>query len=350
MVRPMARITLDRPDLATLEARWRDLEARSDLSFFQSWSWVGRRLAERFPDPLLLAAEAHGRTLALALFNRAPDGRLWLHESGDPTWDTVFIEHNGPLIARDAPADLAARLEAALDGTVVWSGIDATQAARLLARPGTIRRKEEQPAPRLDFAPIRAAARGWEAELSANTRQQLRRSLRRYAEGGALAIHAAASAGEAIGFLADLARLHQATWEGRGQPGAFAEPRFLDFHRDLITHALPRGEVALLRVTAGDEIVGYLYNFLWRGWSLAYQSGFAYPDGDSHRKPGLTCHHLAISAHFDAGGAGYDFLAGDARYKTSLANDARTLHWLETGPAWRPAALRARLAGWIKGG
>ena len=93
-----------------------------------------------------------------------------------------------------------------------------------------------------------------------------------------------------------------------------------------------------------------LFRSLWRGWSLAYQSGFAYPDGDSHRKPGLTCHHLAISAHFDAGGAGYDFLAGDARYKTSLANDARTLHWLETGPAWRPSALRARLSAWLKGG
>ena len=121
------------------------------------------------------------------------------------------------------------------------------------------------------------------------------------------------------------------------------EEIFRRFHAELITRAMPRGEVELLRICAGGAVVGYLYNFLWRGWSLAYQSGFAYPDGDSHRKPGLTCHHLAINRHFARDGLGYDLLAGEGRYKSSLANTSSVLSWLETGPVWRWSALAARV-------
>jgi hypothetical protein len=78
---------------------------------------------------------------------------------------------------------------------------------------------------------------------------------------------------------------------------------------------------------------------------LAYQSGFAYPQGDAQRKPGLTCHHLAVEDHLAHGMETYDFLAGAGRYKTSLANAVRTLSWLELGSPWRPAALAARLRG-----
>jgi CelD/BcsL family acetyltransferase involved in cellulose biosynthesis len=199
-------------------------------------------------------------------------------------------------------------------------------------------------APCVDLAALRAAGADAFAPLSANTRHQLRRSLRRYAEAGELSLTRARDTAEAHGFLDALAALHQARWQARGQPGAFADPRFLRFHRALLARALPRGEAELVRVAAGPQMIGYLYNFLWRGEVLAYQSGFAYPP-DGQRKPGLTCHHLAIAAHLAAGAQVYDFLAGEDRYKTSLANAARRLHWLELGPRWRPRAIRARLKG-----
>ena len=56
----------------------------------------------------------------------------------------------------------------------------------------------DRPAPRLDFAPIRAAGQGWESALSANTRQQVRRSLRRYGEAGALATWCREERGKAL--------------------------------------------------------------------------------------------------------------------------------------------------------
>jgi CelD/BcsL family acetyltransferase involved in cellulose biosynthesis len=84
---------------AELGSAWRSLEAEAaDLSFFQSWTWVGCLAEERYPDPVLLRAERGGRVLGMALFNRRR-GRLCLAESGDAAIDAPFIEHNGPLLS-----------------------------------------------------------------------------------------------------------------------------------------------------------------------------------------------------------------------------------------------------------
>ena len=67
----MPDIRLIRPPAwSVLGERWRAPEAHADGPFFQSWSWVGCRVAARFSDPWLLAAEEGGRTVALGLFNR----------------------------------------------------------------------------------------------------------------------------------------------------------------------------------------------------------------------------------------------------------------------------------------
>jgi len=42
------------------------------------------------------------------------------------------------------------------------------------------------------------------------------------------------------------------------------------------------GEIDLLHIAAGPQTVGYLYNFRYRGQSLAYQSGF-----DASRPPAI---------------------------------------------------------------
>ena len=344
-VAAMPQITVSAPsDVESLGARWRALEGEADVSFFQSWTWVGCEAARRFADPVLIEARTGGRTVGLALCNRRAGwvgDRLWLGESGDAALDSPFVEHNGPVVAAAGIEEPMLRAALARRGRrLVLSGVGESRASLARAIRGTVDMSAERPAPYVDFAVLRAAGQDHMASLSANARQQLRRSLRRY---GPVEVRAADGLAEALTFLDGLAALHQATWNARGQPGAFAVPEFRRFHQALLARAIPRGEAELLHITAAGETVGYLYNFLWRGWVLAYQSGFAYPDGDAHRKPGITCHHLAIARHLAAGQAGYDFLAGAARYKTSLANRVRHLAWLELGPVWRPAALRGAL-------
>ena len=126
-------------------------------------------------------------------------------------------------------------------------------------------------------------------------------------------------------------RVSDATAATRGRPGAFAQAWFARFHHALIERGLPRGEIDLLRVTAGNRLVGALYNFRYRGRALAYQSGFDYAGAGRHQKPGLTCHHQAIRFAAGAGLDRYDFLAGEDRYKRSLADGATPLHWVTVG-------------------
>jgi hypothetical protein len=78
----------------------------------------------------------------------------------------------------------------------------------------------------------------------------------------------------------------------------------------------------------------------------AYQSGFAYRDGESHAKPGLTCHLAAIRYALDNGIDIYDFLAGDSRYKQSLGDQMQSQFWLRAGPYWSPRLLPHALLRW----
>ncbi len=325
-------------DFAALGRMWRALEPEvAGHGFFQSWSWVGCLAAERYPDPVLLRAEQEGRLLGLALFNRR-GGRLCLAESGDATLDAPFIEHNAPL----APPGIgAALLRAALDqGRLVLSGV----AEGSMAGAGGIAwRAQPREAPFADLTALRAAGQGPLGLCSANARQQIRRSDRSYAARGALSITCLAD--PLAGFAAMLP-LHQASWEARGKPGAFATDWMRRFHHALITEAAGRGEVELLRIAAGESDIGYLYNFRHQGRVHAYQSGFDQAGAGRHEKPGLTSHSLAIGRAMAAGDSIYDFLAGADRYKLSLSQGSQTLWWVElVRPwTWRGMARRARNA------
>ncbi len=333
------RITLaPAGDPDALGTAWRALEAAAGASFFQSWTWVGCRAAARFSRPLLLRAERDGDTVGLALLNRTRRG-LWLHETGDAAEDAAYIEHNGLLLAD--PALLAECLGVLLGaGAVRLSGVDGAHLAAARAA-GAVRLRRAQAAPHVDLAAL--AGRDYLAVLSANTRQQLRRSDRAY---GAIVIEEAGTPEEALAFLDALAVLHQARWTARGKPGAFANPAFRAFHRSLIARAWPRREAMLLRVSAGGRAIGYLYNFRHQGRVLAYQSGFDYAAAPPHAKPGLSCHHAAIRHARAEGARIYDFLAGEDRYKTSLATAATPLYWLDAARRWSAAGLVLRLSTW----
>lgn len=327
------------PGWAALAREWTALEARARVPVFQCWSWVGCLAEDRFPAPVLLRATVSGVPVGLALFNRR--GRtLYLTESGDAALDAPFIEHNAPLVAADAPSGTArALLRAAWDvpgiQAVVASGAPPFVADAL----GRMRaRQQDRVAPFVDLAAIRAGDGDYLATRSANTRQQIRRSLRRY---GDATLARAADAATALEWLDGLIALHEATWRRRGKPGAFASPFLRRFHAGLVARTLAAGQLDMLRFTAAGRVIGYLYNFRGGGTVYAYQSGLEHIPDDPQRKPGLTCHTLAIAAALREGDGVYDFLGGDDRYKQSLASGAATLCWTRHV---RPASLAGLIA------
>ncbi|MGD0105155.1 MAG: GNAT family N-acetyltransferase [Rhodopila sp.] len=332
-------------NFADLGARWRDLEQRAAGSFFQSWTWVGCLAAERFPDPILVEATEDGRTVALALFNRVRrrvgPAVLHLGESGQAELDCPYVEQNGPLteVGREQELTMFCLRAVAARYDVVLCGVSEPVLAAAQRGAALVRISRSQASPYVDLAHLRATGQDYLGGRSANTRQQIRRSDRLYERHGPIEIERADCVRSAHAMLDEMASLHQAAWGSRGQPGSFARPFFRRFHRELIATAAPRGEAAMLKISGNGAVIGVLYCFIHRGRMLAYQSGFAYRPAEPQAKPGLTCHHQAIRFALDQGLDTYDLLAGDDRYKRSLAELSHRQIWASAGPFWSPRLL-----------
>ena len=344
------------PDRALLEQRWRALERHGAASFFTSWTWVGCQFAARFPDPYLLEISAGGAICGLALLNcrRTPLGFRSYHlgASGRSESDAIFVEHNGPLLG-DAPAGAVTaamgHLLEMIDNGWIGSVVDCPGVGMELRRAaeasGRIFDVVERSAPYRDLAALRRAGGDLLAALSANSRYQLRRSRRSYERSGPLRVDPAESEAQAMDFFRALVQLHRARWRGRGRQGAFTD-RTIRFHEELVERGLARGEVELLRIGAGERLLGYLLNFVGSGVVHNYQSGFNYADAGAHEKPGLTSHHAAIDHYLRRPQLRrYDFLAGADRYKRSLSDESVPLSWFRLTartPSLAAALYRAR--------
>jgi CelD/BcsL family acetyltransferase involved in cellulose biosynthesis len=268
---------------------------------------------------------------------------LHLHETGDPDLDCLTIEHNGLLLDRQAGPQVEARcLDFLLSDPVAdelhLSGVGMKRLAAVERLDRRCRVRDQKPIYTIDLADLRQRGTGLEAALSANSRHQLKRSRRWYETKGPVGIAAATTVEDALAILDELKELHQRQWRARGHPGAFASCFFEEFHRDLVRARFAAAEIQLLRITAGKSTVGCLYNFVHAGRVYYYQSGFTYPDRPAI-KPGLICHALAAEWNIERGARTYDLLAGDSRFKRSIATDRSELLWLSV----QKSRLRFRL-------
>lgn len=172
--------------------------------------------------------------------------------------------------------------------------------------------------------------------MTRNSRQQIRRSIRYYEQRGSLSVDRAKTVDQALEWMDALEVLHTQSWRQRGKTGAFCDPSFKDFHRQLISASFAEGFPDILCARAGESILGYLYNLRWQGIAYSYQSGFRY-EKDALARPGLVTHVLAMQKYGGEGMATYRFLAGDARYKNSLATGKDELFWMV---AYHPSMSR----------
>lgn len=322
---------------AGLEQRWRALEDSAEgASFFLSWTWMDSWLealaAAGIALPRLLVVEEAGRDVALAVIGHGRAQRkpgsvpaLWLNESGDKEGDRPFIEYNGLLCRAGREAETA---RAFCDAAARWRGWSALYLSGveggcpLADIPGARRRtiRDVSPARFVDLRAVREAGGDYLSLLSANTRSQIRRSLKE--EAGPLAMDRAADSGKAEEWLADMRRLNS----GRHADNAWDRDFFRDFARR-ITHAgLADGSVELLRFSGIGGVAGYLLNFVRGGRAMNYQSAFV-PPRTAASKPGLTCHAAAVARYAERGLDIYSLLAGKDRYKQSLSTGSEELCW-----------------------
>jgi len=315
------------PDRVAVERLWRGLDRDGTHSFFLSWTWIGTLLRLMTKRPFLLKAMAGDELIGAALLSPA-EARLrgllrvhqaWFNASGDERLDAVMIEHNGFAGGDRAlwPDFLRWFEKQGFADELVVPGIDPPEAleGRLMVLDKLSHGYS---------TPLKSLGPGGVASaISANARQQLRRSLRDYGETAVL--DRAGDVPAALAYFEGLKTLHIRSWTRRGRPHAFASPLFEKFHRALIAAGTDDGSVDLLRVQAHGRVIGYLYNFRRNGVVSSYQSGF--DDEDPNLRPGYVCHALAIGHYARAGDSTYDFLAGTNRLKQSFGLERYELVW-----------------------
>lgn len=324
-----------------LEREWTEFETRVPAGFFLSSAWIGAWLATLPPHLRIYRTTARRggdrAGLAVVIANplrpllRAPSRGVVLNATGDERWDCIAIEHNGFLASSaDKPTLLGALGDwfaggaGGLGDELRLPGVAAGLSAERLARHRLLHNSQTHPGFTVDLARVRTEG-DFATLLSGNTRQQLRRAQRDFAQDGEVAITEARDADEALAFFAALKALHVQSWGRRGRRHAFSAPYFETFHRALIERSFAQGAVQLLRVTVAKKAIGYLYNFKHRGRIYSYQSGF--DDSDRKRRPGVVSHALAIAYNAAAGATVYDFLAGENQLKASFATDRYELTW-----------------------
>ena len=247
-------VSFDRvDDLAALGAEWRDLEARAEVTFFLSWDWIGPWLETAGGAPIAARVTQDGRLVGLALFHVVRQKRhrflpvrlAVLNETGEKQKDIAYMEYNGALAESGAEAAVLDAIIAALARGADAPGFDAIRLgglpeslAQAIDPAGlTMRTVTSEPTARVDLEALRTGGGDYLAGLSSNARQQIRRSQRLYEARGPVRLEAASSLDEAQSFFGAMQALHQATWQARDMPGAFAAPFLERFQRRVIDQA-----------------------------------------------------------------------------------------------------------------
>ena len=320
-----------------LESCWQELASRAKDNFFLSWDWMKTWIETFNPDYKVLKIWSGDTLIAMGLLTVKQEIRhkiiksnvMRLAQTGNTDDDQIWIEYNTFLTDKDY-TDSA--IKACMDYLVKLSSWDEFYLSAILdeeiikfdhkklARISFLK----EPTFGVDLKNLRETGKDYLSCLSRNTRYQIKRTKKLYAELGEINIEFTNSPKVIESVWEELASLHMARWGTAPGQSGFANPRFVHFHKSLIDNNGKNytSEFCILKVN--DELIGCLFNFIYRGRVYFYLSGIRYSE-DSRLKPGLLLHAMSIEHYKNAGLDYYDFMGGDARYKRSLASKSLDL-------------------------
>ena len=333
-----------RADRERVRVLWTQLTAEGAPSYFLSWSWIENWLDMLPPHVHVeMACFREGGQPALGcLLTRSRFARqgifrgrkLAVHETGDWNYDCLYMEYNGFVGRTESAKDIMTMLRSLPSpwDEIDFSGMDMDgfPGQKLLdeaaAGPFEVIVMQERDAHFINLEAVRAK-KDYLALLSSNTRSQIRRSERMYAEAhGPVKVEVARDLTGARDIYEEMLVLHQRSWELREEESMFVQPWIQQFHARLISERFDSGEIQMVRIKAGDYTIGCLYNYVYQGRVYFYQGGLVH-EYDNKLKPGMVSHAAAIQHCAGLGLAEYDFLAGAEQYKERMGTDRRRLVW-----------------------
>lgn len=318
---------------ADLKAQWISLYKVSKPNFFLSWSWIGNWLNALEGDFTLYTATYKDELVGLGIVveKRATRNifirsrQLHLHRTGEQSLDQTWIEYNDFLLADGFENAARKAIADKIISDDSWDELIIGASARSALTPYRLAGLKEtlvwhSHSYQVDLDYLRKTKKDYLSTLSKNTRYQINRSVRSYEKLGNILLSVATSKEEAQKWFEESAPFHIKRWKDTTVGSGFTNPAFVKFHQDLIYKNFDRGYVDLLKITAGEHVICYLYNFIQNNEIKFYLSANNYDENDSTYKPGLVSHYLAIKHYLSKGADVYDFMAGESQYKRSLSS------------------------------
>jgi len=355
---PLERIVEPASNWPQFAPRWEKLAESAESSIFLSPLWIETWL-ETFGDVVdasLVSFRSAGHDVGACLVVRSapslmqPLRKVSLNASGEPSADTLYVELNDILCRPGWQGETASALaeylmkqswdECKLDGFCSGTAYDVLK----LQFAGLEIEEQWQASYHVDLAALRTAGLSYSKALGPGRGKYVQRKMGYHSQQGELKVEAAATVEEALCMLEELAVLNGRRFAALGRRGIWSSSRFAAFHRSFVRKGFAAGKVQMLRVSAGQETVGLLYNLLHQNKACFYQCGYNYTD-DKRLSPGVVTLAMAVEYCRQAGLDEFDFLAGDSAYKEWMSTGRRGLVWTlirRPGPrVWMYTRLRS---------
>jgi CelD/BcsL family acetyltransferase involved in cellulose biosynthesis len=326
-------------ELRAIGNKWTVLETSSTCTSFLNWSWIDAwRQTTTKPKQQFAIIEAtlDNNIVGLAIFGikiqRPVLGisikQLWLHRCGSEQQDQVWIEHNDFLLSDVNENSIRrAMLQTLLDHQSLWDELYVgmartevvTQFDTLLSHQRCLITSPSYQANLSSFTNLQ----DYLDSLSSNSRSQINRSQRRLEALGQLSLSMAETEQDKQDYLQHIAQLHIEKWDTSEHGSGFTNPLFVEFHEHLLLNDAQNQATRLYKLTQNDNVLGYVYLLTHNKTWYFYLSAISlHPDPKI--KVGALMHCLIIEQAIKEGVVTYDFLAGQAQYKSSLSNTAQT--------------------------
>jgi CelD/BcsL family acetyltransferase involved in cellulose biosynthesis len=315
-------------DLDLLRQRWVKIQSGRNVPFFLTWSWIKIWIETYDPEYLVVSAAYKNEVVAIGLLTYSNEFRhkfvlskqLRLHQIGDQLMDQIWMEYNDFLSCEQHQVKAVnACLKALQHDMFEWDEIVLSMMS--LNRGQEIAQSYEHAfidVHRTCYAAnlknIKASGKNYLQSLRANTRYQIRRSIRRYEEKyGKIKLMIAQNRDESIEYFRQAGPLHIERWEDSG----YKNKQFIEFHENLIRESDDH-QIDFISVRAGETTIAIMYYHIVGKNVYFYLHGLKY-DNDAKLKPGLVAHSLASQHYLEAGMDKYDYMGGYSQYKLQLA-------------------------------
>ncbi|MFT2090411.1 GNAT family N-acetyltransferase [Paraglaciecola sp. 2405UD69-4] len=320
--------------LEQLSHKWLALEAQSNSSIFVTWFWIKQWLANKDlsnNNCICIEVTAGENIVGLALFGIKRKRVFWglnfnqyfLHKSGNIKEDQTWIEQNTFLVHKEYAQQSTKQICLALENipTIddIKIGMSSPSFINELEISGFKQRKELSSTGYMVNLSGLQTLEDYLASLSRNTRSHIKRSLKLLDEGNSLKLVLASDTTEKEKTLGDIAELHRKRWRSTIYGSGFDNPVFYKFHRNLIKQDTSGTQCRLYTLFHNSEALGHVY-LLTNGKTWTFYLSAINFDKDNRIKVGLVIHTLIIEQAIKLDVTTYDFLAGEAQYKSSLSN------------------------------